>query len=353
MSKKIGLVIGATGISGLNLATYLAQQENWAVYGLARNPVEPEGVQPVAADLLNPTALKAAIHGLGVTHAFFTAWLRQEDEAKNCEVNGQMLTNLLDALKDSPLQHVTLVTGGKNYFGSFEDSGTFEVTTPFREEQPRKAGLNFYYVQEDILFDRALKQGFTWNVHRPQTIIGYALGNAMNMGVTLAVYASICKETGRPFVFPGSPVQYHGVSDVTDARILAKQLHWAAITPAAQNQAFNITNGDVFRWNWMWEQLAEFFGLDVAPYPGHATPLEKQMREAGPVWDAIVAKHRLRNHKVEELAPWWHTDADLGRTFETFADMSKSRALGFLEYKKTSTSFSDLFTQLRAEKIIP
>jgi len=71
MSKKIGLVVGATGISGLNLATHLAQKEDWTIYGLARNPVEPEGVQPIAADLLNPAALKAAVQGLGVTHAFF------------------------------------------------------------------------------------------------------------------------------------------------------------------------------------------------------------------------------------------------------------------------------------------
>ena len=48
----------------------------------------------------------------------------------------------------------------------------------------------------------------------------------MNMGVTLAIYAEICRETGRPFVFPGSPEQYNTVTDVTDARILAHQLEW-------------------------------------------------------------------------------------------------------------------------------
>jgi nucleoside-diphosphate-sugar epimerase len=288
-----------------------------------------------------------------VTHAFFTTWLRQENEQKNCEVNGRMLSNLLDALDHSPLEHVALVTGGKNYFGSFEDSGNFEVTTPFREEQPRKPGLNFYYVQEDILFDRAHKKGFSWTVHRPQTIIGYALGNAMNMGVTLAVYASICKETGSPFVFPGSPVQYHGVSDITDARILANQLHWAATTPAAHNQAFNITNGDVFRWDWMWGPLAEFFGLKPAPYPGHPTPVQEQMRDAGRIWNGIINKHGLRPYKVEDLVSWWHTDADLGRTFETFVDMSKSRERGFLEYRKSTTSFLELFERLREERIVP
>jgi nucleoside-diphosphate-sugar epimerase len=353
MSNKVALVAGSTGISGLNLATLLAQQEGWTVYGLARKPLTTPGVKSVSADLLNPAQLRGSLSDLGVTHAFFTTWLRQENEQKNCEVNGAMLTNLLDALEKAPLQHVSLVTGGKNYFGSFDDSGNFEVTTPFREEQPRKAGLNFYYTQEDILFERAHRQKLTWNVHRPNTIIGYAIGNAMNMGTTLAVYASICKETGQPFVFPGSPTQYHGISDMTDARMLAKQMVWAVETPAAANQAFNITNGDLFRWNWMWHQLAQFFGLEPAPYPGQPTPLQAQMKDAGPVWDRIIAKYGLRPHSVHELAPWWHTDADLSRTFETFAFMSKSRALCFLEFQKTTTSFFDVAERLRAERIIP
>jgi hypothetical protein len=82
---------------------------------------------------------------------------------------------------------------------------------------------NFYYTQEDEVFDTAKRRGFTWSAHRPHTIIGYALGNALNMGVPLAVYAAICRETGRPFVFPGSPKQREGLTDVTDARERPRQ----------------------------------------------------------------------------------------------------------------------------------
>lgn len=83
---------------------------------------------------------------------------------------------------------------------------------------------NFYYAQEDEIFAGAEKYGYRWSVHRPHTIIGYAVGNAMNMGLTLAVYATLCREKGWPFIFPGSPEQWHGVSDVTDANLLAEQL---------------------------------------------------------------------------------------------------------------------------------
>ena len=56
---------------------------------------------------------------------------------------------------------------------------------------------------------------------------------------------------------------------------------------------------------------------------------------------------------VESLASWWHTDADLGRTVETFTDMGRSRRLGFLGVRDTESSFTDLFARLRAERIVP
>jgi hypothetical protein len=38
---------------------------------------------------------------------------------------------------------------------------------------------------------------------------------------------------------------------MTDARLLARHMLWATTTPAARDQAFNVVNGDVFRWKWM------------------------------------------------------------------------------------------------------
>ncbi len=348
------LVAGASGITGSYLAEHLVSL-GWEVYGLARRPQSNiEGVRPVAADLLDPASLKTALGGVEPTNVFITTWLRQDSEAENCRVNGAMVENLLTAVGGSgSVRQVGLVTGGKNYFGSFEEQGRYDVTTPFREEQARKPGLNFYYTQEDILFEHSRKRGFSWNVHRPCTVVGYAPGNAMNMATTLAVYATICKETGRPFVFPGSPLQHRCVYEVVDAGLLARQIAWAATTPEAKNQAFNASNGDLFRWDWMWRQLADYFELEVALYPEKETPLVEQMKDAAPVWRSIVEEHGLRPFEVDELAPWWHTDADLSRSFESFMDMSKSRTLGFLDYRKSTTSFFGVFDRLRRENIIP
>ena len=355
-TQRHALVVGVTGIEGSALAERLARN-GWQVSGLARRPTPvPSGVQPIAADLLDAESLSGALRDVDPTHVFFNAWLRQPTEAENIAINGAMLRNLLAVVAArGSVRHVALTTGLKHYLGPFEAyaQSSSKPDTPFREDQPRLDYPNFYYDQEDILFESARRHGFSWSVHRPHTVIGYAIGNAMNMGVTIGVYAAICRETGRPFVFPGSPEQYNAATDMTDARILASQLEWAAQTDAAANQALNIVNGDVFRWRRMWGLVAGMLGVEPAEYRGQPTPLVEQMQDIAPVWDDIVRRFQLRPLAVETLASWWHTDADLGRTIETFTDMSRSRRLGFVEYQETPRSFDDLFQRLRAERIIP
>jgi nucleoside-diphosphate-sugar epimerase len=354
MSPRRALVVGASGISGYNTAIRLLQ-DGWDVHGLSRRPGQaPPGLTQVSADLRDSVAVSAALDGLAFTHVFYCTWLRQSTEAENCRVNGAMLSHVLDAVgPKGTVQHVALVTGLKHYLGPFEAYAKTPVTTPFREEMPRVPYENFYYDQEDLLFDAASRYRFTWSVHRAHTMIGWALGNAMNMGVTLAVYATMCREAGKPFVFPGSPQQYAGVTDVTDAELLAEQLVWSATTPAAANQALNVVNGDVFRWRELWEVIADGLGVATGEYPGHARSLEAEMTGADELWRAIVDTHALQPTELATLASWWHTDSDLGREVETFADMTKSRTLGFHGFRDTRRTFLGLFDRLRSERIIP
>ena len=348
------LVVGASGIVGNNLARHLSKR-GWQVHGLARRPPGIDGVRPIAVNLLEPDALRSTLQDLRPSHVFITAWLRQKTEAENIRINGAMIRNILDALSSGgSIRHVGLVTGLKHYLGPFEAYGKGALPpTPFREDQKRLDVENFYYAQEDELFAAAQRDGFGWSVHRPHTIIGYALGNAMNMGVTLAVYASICKATGWPFLFPGSSQQWNGLTDMTDARLLARHLAWAATADSARNQAFNVVNGDVFRWKWMWTRLADWFGLRAAPFSGEGVPLARQLANASPIWTGMARQHKLASNVLTDLISAWHTDADLGRPIEVVTDMTRSRKLGFLDYQATDESFFDLFSRLRAERIIP
>ncbi|OSJ35808.1 NAD-dependent dehydratase [Bradyrhizobium japonicum] len=352
---RSALVAGATGIVGNNLARHL-RERGWPVYGLARRPGSAmQGILPLTADLLEPPSLQSALRDLRPTHVFFCTWLRQKTEAENILVNSAMLRNLLDVLSPiGSVRHVALVTGLKHYLGPFESYGQGTLpATPFREDQPRLDVENFYYAQEDEVFAASKRDGFTWSIHRPHTIIGYAVGNAMNLGTTLATYATIQRETGRPFLFPGSAIQWNALTDMTDARLLARYLEWAATTDTARNQALNVVNGDVFRWRWMWGRLADWFGLRPAAFLGDGLPLERQMGDAGPIWSDIARKHQLAEPDLNRLTSAWHTDADLGRPIEVVTDMTKSRRLGFLDYQPTDESFFDLFTILRQKRIIP
>jgi nucleoside-diphosphate-sugar epimerase len=358
--QRSALVVGASGIGGRYTARELLAH-GWTVYGLARTPPRDlPGLIPVAAALLDTAvlaeALAASLGNAAPTHVFITTWMRQDTEAENIRVNAAMVRNLLDALAPrKSLRHVALVTGLKHYLGPFEayaSSGTLP-DTPLREAQPRLPLENFYYAQEDEVYAAAARDRFTWSVHRPHTVIGLAVGNAMNLGTTLAVYASICKETGRPFQFPGSEAQWNGLSDVTDARMLAKQLRWAADTDTAKNDAFNITNGDYFRWSWLWRRLAAWFGVQAAGFDGQVRPLEQEMAGDAEVWRKIAQKHNLVEADLGRLASAWHTDLDLGRPIEVMTDMANSRRLGFAAWQATEDSFFDLFAALRAERLIP
>ncbi|RYY14267.1 MAG: SDR family oxidoreductase [Alphaproteobacteria bacterium] len=351
---KTALVVGASGIVGSATADLLAAS-GWTVHGLSRRAENRDGVQPIAADLQDASATRAALRGVHPDAVFITTWLRQDSEAENIRVNSAMVRNLLDGLpRPTGPRHVALVTGLKHYLGPFEAYGKGALPqTPFREDQGRLDVENFYYAQEDALFAAAERDGFTWSVHRPHTVIGLAVGNAMNMGTTLAVYATLCRERRRPFTFPGSAAQWSGLTDMTDAGQLARHMMWAATTGGAHDEAFNVVNGDVFRWQWMWGQIAAWFGVEAAPFDGIVRPLEQQMKEDAVLWRQIATREGLAEADLDRLASPWHTDADLGRPIEVVTDMSKSRRLGFTGYQPTDDAFFTLFDRLRAARLIP
>jgi nucleoside-diphosphate-sugar epimerase len=246
------------------------------------------------------------------------------------------------------------MTGLKHYLGPFEAYAAGKMAdTPFHEEEPRLPVPNFYYAQEDELWAAAAEQGFTWSVHRAHTVIGHAVGNAMNMGLTLAAQATLCRESGEPFVFPGSETQWNGLTDMTEAGLLAEHMIWASTTPQAANEAFNIVNGDIFRWRWMWPKLAAYFGVEWEGYKGQPRPLEESMTGRENQWRELAGRHNLREPDLDRVASWWHTDSDLGRGIEVVTDMGKSRDAGFTGYRRTLDAFTALFDRYRAENLIP
>ncbi|KNC18480.1 NAD-dependent dehydratase [Arthrobacter sp. RIT-PI-e] len=352
--QRTALVVGATGIAGSALLEHLTG-EGLEVLALSRTPgAERAGVRWLSADLTSAESVAAVLAPEHPTHVFFTAWSRRDTEEENIEVNAGMVRSLLAALEGKDVTHVALLTGLKHYLGPFEAYGAGEMPdTPFHEEEPRLPVDNFYYAQEDELFAAAGAQGFTWSVHRAHTVIGHAVGNAMNIGLTLATQATLCRETGERFVFPGSETQWNALTDMTDAGLLAEHMLWSAVTPGAADRAFNIVNGDVFRWRWMWPKLAAYFGVEWEGFEGAPRPLEQAMAGRDEQWRALAQRHGLAEPRLDRMASWWHTDGDLGREIEVVADMGRSRDAGFTGYRRTLDCFTALFDRYRADRLIP
>jgi hypothetical protein len=84
------------------------------------------------------------------------------------------------------------------------------------------------------------------------------------------------------------------------SRILAHAAKWASTTPRCAGEAFNITNGDDFRWCNVWPAFAAQFGLELGE-PRHIL-LTEFMAAKGPVWDTIVERHGPLPYDYEEIA---------------------------------------------------
>jgi len=175
----------------------------------------------------------------------------------------------------------------------------------------------------------------------------------MNLGTTIAVYATLCKREKLPFIFPGSKMSYEGLVDVTDSELLAEHLYWQMTSPQAANLAYNVVNGDNFRWKYFWPVIAQYFQLEPAPYTEPISPMEPRMSKYEKEWETITKEYNLAPFKLNQVASWWHTDADLGRNFECVNDMNRSKELGWTGFRNSQKSFLKLFDRLREEKIIP
>lgn len=348
--QKVVLVTGVHGVSGRAAAQHWVAVPGTKVLGLSRRSASlPQGVIPIVVDLLDRSALSEALRDIrDVTHVVFGAYLWKASLVEQVEVNVTILQNLLDVLEQtSPaLQHIVFYQGGKAYGA---DLGPFK--TPAREDDPRLMPPNFYYAQEDLLRTRQKGKRWTWTALRPEGTLGFGLGNPMNLGMSIAAYATICKELGLPLRFPGTERAYRALYQLTSADILAKATVWAGQTATAGNEVFNITNGDCFRWQYLWPRIARMFDMEVAePIP---FPLSIYMADKASLWDELVAKHALQPYSLDQVASWQFADAIFRIEYDNITTTIKARRAGFHECIDTEEMFREFFAALRADRVIP
>jgi nucleoside-diphosphate-sugar epimerase len=348
--RRVAVVVGARGVIGGNLIDHLEATGEWDVVGLSRRGgLDTDRVRHIAVDLLDE---RDAADKLGelrdVTHIFYAAYQDRPSWAELVAPNVAMLVNTVNTLEPvaAGLEHISLMQGYKVYGAHL---GPFK--TPARESDPPHMPPEFNVDQQQFLEDRQRGKRWTWSAIRPSVVCGFALGNPMNLALVIAVYATMSKELGVPLRFPGKPGAYTSLIEMTDAGLLAEATVWAATTPECANQAFNINNGDLFRWDEMLPKIADFFELDVAP--PLPMSMDVVMADKEPVWKDLVAKHGLKPTPYADVSSWAFGDFVFGWDYDVIADGSKARRLGFHRYVETEQMFVDIFRDLRARKIIP
>jgi hypothetical protein len=174
----------------------------------------------------------------------------------------------------------------------------------------------------------------------------------MNLGMSIAVCAAISKELGLPLRFPGTEKSYGILYQITSAEILAKATVWAGHSEAAKNETFNITDGDYFRWKYLWPRLALMLEMPVAdPVP---TPLPLYMGDKQTVWEAMVRKHGLQPIPYEQVSSWPFADAILRlMDYDNISSTIKARRAGFHDCIDTEDMFKSFFVDLRKDRVIP
>jgi nucleoside-diphosphate-sugar epimerase len=349
-ARRVALVAGAQGVIGRNLIAHLQSSGDWDVVGLSRRGGDAgERVRHIAVDLLDADDSRVRLAELAeVTHIFYAAYQERPSWAELVPPNLAMLRNLIDAVEPvaRDLQHVSLMQGYKVYGAHL---GPFK--TPARETDPPHMPPEFNVDQQQLLERRQQGQPWFWSAIRPAVVGGIALGNPMNLAMVIAVYASICKELALPLRFPGKPGAYDKLLEMTDAGLLARATVWAATEPRCANQAFNINNGDLFRWSELWPRIARYFELDTAP--PLPMSLSVVMADKEPLWDAMRRRHGLPPLAYGEVSSWGFGDFVFSWDYDLFADGSKARRFGFHEHIETEAMLFGIFDEMRRQAIIP
>jgi nucleoside-diphosphate-sugar epimerase len=354
------LVVGASGLIGVAaIESFLSA--GWDVVGISRRKPElPSGrdFAFIPADLRDERAAREALSALtDITHVAYAAIYENADDlvsgwssADQIEVNNAMLRNVIEPLISgkSALKHVSILQGTKAYGVHLHP-----IAIPARESDPRDNHANFFFDQQDYVRDAAAKHGFTYTVLRPQLVTGKTPG-ALNVLPAIGVYAAIRREKGEAFSFPGGP---SFVWEMADADLVGEVMVWAAQSPQAANEIFNVTNGDVFEWRSVWPAMAKTLGVKVGG--DEPTRVAQYIRDNAEVWAKIVEKYDLASGDLRSFVGQGDQHADFAFAYGApagpvaFVSTIKLRQAGFNAAVDTQDAFCAALQFFIDRKLLP
>ncbi|OOQ89744.1 nucleoside-diphosphate-sugar epimerase GsfE [Penicillium brasilianum] len=374
---KVALITGVNGITGSAILEHLVKHttvSEWSrIVITSRSPlkmsVSDSRVEFIALDFSNtPEELAGQMRDrcADVTHAYFSSYVHKDTFVELNSANRSLFENFLSALTSvaKSLQNCTLQTGGKYY-----NVHLCPVPWPTREEDPRlvPAEENFYYHQEDFLAEQQHGSNWTWNVIRPEAIIGCtSKPNGMNEALTIALYFLINKELGLEAPMPTNFAYFNGVDDVSDAKLIADLSIFASTHENCANQAFNVANGDVISWKNLWPRLADWFGCKVpsdqkfekTSFEHGETyqeiSLQQWAKDKRGVWEKLCDQLGSPESKSTfDAGTWAFQDWVYQRTWSSPLSINKARKFGWTGHLDSFDSFTEAFTKFKELKQIP
>ncbi|KAJ5318516.1 hypothetical protein N7476_004936 [Penicillium atrosanguineum] len=374
---KTAFITGANGISGSAIVEHLCNTtapDDWgSIIVTSRSPFNSTVTDPrvkfIALDFTHSIAClveKMKDVCRSVSHAYFCSYLHKDDFAESCTINKIMFENFLNAIDKTALEleNVTLQTGGKYYNLHVEP-----VPTPARENDPRRYGPfeNFYFHQEDKLADLQRGKAWSWNVIRPEAIIGAnSQPYGLNEALTIAMYFLICRELGTAAPMPTNQRYWEGTEDVSHAPLIADLAIFVSTRKLCANEAFNINNGDYFSWRYMWPRLAENLGAAASSQQRFEKALPKEgdlqlelslaewCQGKRKVWEDLCERQGLPGAKTTfDLAGWAVGDFLFQRTWSATLSVNKARRFGWTGHADSYQSFVDTFEKFRQLGLIP
>ncbi|KAF1833745.1 NAD dependent epimerase/dehydratase family protein-like protein [Decorospora gaudefroyi] len=394
------IITGANGISGNYMLRVLAEDpERWSkIYCLSRRPPAipdglPKNAEHIPLDFLqDPEDIAKVLKNKGVEagYVFFYSYIQAKpkeggglwsDAEEMCRVNTALLENFCNALPLASIKpkRIMLQTGAKNYGVHLGPAAV-----PQEETAPRVTiEPNFYYAQEDFLWDFCKKQSIEWNVCMPSHILGAVRDAAMNFVFPLGVYASVQKHLGEKLEFPNDLKAWEMITCVSSSKINAYMEQWAVLNDRAKNEKFNTMDGTTFTWGSFWPKYADWYHMDYerprlddSVYTKVTTPHDPPPRGFGPpatyrvgftltswakqekvqkAWEELIAKHELSVNKLQDM--------DIDRIFG-FTDgglmglpldltMNKARKMGWCGFVDSNDAIKEVLGEFAELKMIP
>ncbi|KAI7362122.1 hypothetical protein KC354_g7555 [Hortaea werneckii] len=280
------IVVGATGISGLNtIRSLLDVPGRWeTLYAISRSPFSEEvlslfsleqrkrikhvsidltgSASEIASSLQKAEAKSDYVFFYGYIHPSGKEAMDPAMADALVEANVPIFQNFLQALDLAKIEpkRILLQTGGKNYGGHI---GRARLPYIESDPQPKHLSNNFYYFQEDALFKFCEEHPKTsWNIIRPFGIVGAAPNVGMNTFLPFAILAFVQAKRQEPVFFGGDIEEWQNECCHSSARLTGFLSEWAVLEDQCKNQAFNAQDSSPLPWDRFFEELARWYGVE-------------------------------------------------------------------------------------------